>query len=248
MATLHHYIPALRIADTVYGMYDLITETFYENDGTGDFTGGSNASGHDLPAAYQELDYIASSGTQHINTGYMPNENTVTKCVFEVVDFLPLGGYQALYGTSNRNSARPYYGIDFMQENPDPKYRMLFRYGSRTDNIHVVPSIGTGVHTAEQDHGKNIFDGTQLSEYHNVDPFQFTYPMYLFADNKGDQSVSVPAKIKMYEMIIAENAITPPEPPTPGTMNLYYDGNGVDDLYYNGQHVDHLVYNGNPVE
>ena len=247
MATLHHYIPALRIADTVYGLYDLISGNFYDNDGTGDFTGGNNASGHSLPPEYQELDYIASSGTQYINTGYYPMQDTVTSCTFEVVNFIG-SAYNALYGCQGTSmQPSPWHGIDIRHESSD-RWSMLYRYGNRSDYVHNTPSIATGVHTAEQDHGKNILDDTQLSEYQNVNPFTLTYPMYLFAENKGDQSISTYSAIKMYEMIIAEEEITPPTPPTPGTMNLYYNGNGVDDLYYNGQHVDHLVYNGNPVE
>lgn len=247
MATLHHYIPAKRISDDVYGMYDLISGNFYESDTTDPFLGGATASGHNLPAEYEEVEYISSTGSQYINTGYFPNQNTVTSCTFEVISFIG-SAYNSLYncqGTSMQPS--PWYGGDIRHESSD-RWSLLYRYGTRSDYVHNMPTLASGIHTFEQDHGKNIFDGVQLSEYTNVPDFTLTYPLFLFAQNRGNQQTTTYSSIKMYEMIIAENEITPPTPPTPGDLNLYYDGHGVDDLYYNGQHVDHLVYNGNPVE
>ena len=51
------------------GLYDYVTKAFYGNVG-----GGS------LPDGYTELEYLQSSGTQHIDTGFKPNQNTRVVC------------------------------------------------------------------------------------------------------------------------------------------------------------------------
>jgi len=37
----HKFYPACRISDSVLGMYDVITDTFYTNSGSGSFTSGA---------------------------------------------------------------------------------------------------------------------------------------------------------------------------------------------------------------
>ena len=77
------FVPAKRNSDNVVGFYDLVSNTFYTNEGTGSFTAGPLVN---LPNTYQELEYIESTGTQYIDTGYTPaaeKTRVVTK-----VDFL----------------------------------------------------------------------------------------------------------------------------------------------------------------
>ena len=40
-----------------------------------------------LPAEYQQVDYIESSGTQYIDTGYKPNERSEYELDFEFAEF-----------------------------------------------------------------------------------------------------------------------------------------------------------------
>lgn len=54
-----------------------------------------------LPRGYTELDYIEVTGTQYIDTGFVPNQDTRIVC-----EFMYLGGngvYGARYSTSSRN-------------------------------------------------------------------------------------------------------------------------------------------------
>lgn len=86
-------VPA-KDSNNVVGMYDLVSGQFFTNEGTGDFTAGSDVvpspdtpvdivcnngaikyrhqSG--LPLGYTLLDYIESTGTQYINTGVAPTQ------------------------------------------------------------------------------------------------------------------------------------------------------------------------------
>lgn len=80
--------PARRLSDGVLGMYDTIRKRFFTNAGTGDFTAGSVVS-DPTPTAPQDIwcnngaikairpiKYLESTGTQYIDTGFKPSNNT----------------------------------------------------------------------------------------------------------------------------------------------------------------------------
>lgn len=73
------FVPCYRIADGEIGLYDLVNDVFYTNQGSGTFTCGVPII---YDSRYQQVEYIAggstSSGaaTQWIDTGYIPNTNT----------------------------------------------------------------------------------------------------------------------------------------------------------------------------
>jgi hypothetical protein len=68
---IRDFIPALRKEDGKVGLYCQVTDTFYTNSGTGEFTYTELPTR--LPANYTQLDYLQSTGTQYINTGVAPN-------------------------------------------------------------------------------------------------------------------------------------------------------------------------------
>ena len=55
----------MRNSDGAIGLFDIVNNVFYGNSGSGSFY--SN---------YTWLEYLQSSGTQYINTGIIPNNNT----------------------------------------------------------------------------------------------------------------------------------------------------------------------------
>lgn len=85
-------IPCYRKSDNVIGFYDLISETFFTNAGTGDFTKGNDVgavvsknigilnSTRILPEEYQRINYIESTGTQWINTNLSAQNGYKIKC------------------------------------------------------------------------------------------------------------------------------------------------------------------------
>lgn len=75
-------IPCYRKSDDEIGFYDLINNEFLTNAGTGIFNKGNDVIVPRIPTTYQELDYIESSGTQYIDTGIAPNNNTKVKIKF----------------------------------------------------------------------------------------------------------------------------------------------------------------------
>ena len=89
---INDFIPAKRNSDNAIGLYDLVSNTFFENAGTGTFVAVSEVPAyiemtvddktltgkwtqkpnpllHGLPDGYTELAYIESTGTQYIDTG-----------------------------------------------------------------------------------------------------------------------------------------------------------------------------------
>lgn len=87
-------IPAQRKSDNEIGLYDLVTKTFYTNSGTGSFIAGTEYpitpkkiiykdNIRNLPNEYTRLNYIQNSGTQYIDTGFIPNYDKNIKVEIE---------------------------------------------------------------------------------------------------------------------------------------------------------------------
>lgn len=67
------FVPCIN-PDGAVGLYDLVTKTFFGNSGTGSF--GAGVVPRKLPEGYTQVEYIESNGTQYINTGFKPNQDT----------------------------------------------------------------------------------------------------------------------------------------------------------------------------
>ncbi len=93
------FVPARNIEGQI-GLYDKVYDAFYTNEGTGVFTAGPEVDSKE----YVKLEYIESSGTQYVDTGFKPNQNTG---VLIDVDFLAQSSYPtALLGGRNADSSR----------------------------------------------------------------------------------------------------------------------------------------------
>ena len=107
------YVPCKNSSGTV-GLYDVVNGVFYANAGTGTFTAGAtiksvarkfdslyfgvaNAVPRELPSGYTQVEYIQSSGTQYIDTGYaFSSENAKVEIGYEYVSLL---GQSAILGS-----------------------------------------------------------------------------------------------------------------------------------------------------
>lgn len=74
---VRHFIPCLD-NDDVPCMYDLINDEVYYNEGTGQFNYPREypSSNYNLPAGYKKCVYLQSDGTQWIDTGVIPDNET----------------------------------------------------------------------------------------------------------------------------------------------------------------------------
>lgn len=119
-------IPAKRNSDNVLGMYDLVSNTFLTNVGTGTFVAGNVAptpttpieieSVGDkqlLPYGYTQLEYLESTGTQYIDTGYKMTSDVVEYGI-RFYGTQPNG--KSLFGTEG-GSPTLYSGIPYSIQN-----------------------------------------------------------------------------------------------------------------------------------
>lgn len=130
-----------------------------------------------LPIGYTELEYIESTGTQYINTGIVPNNNTR---VYLKVNYSETEGH--LFGSRISTSSTDKFMLLYTADKTD----------YRTD--YYSKNINTGITHLSQpiiiDKNKNIttFEdclGTTYSYTHTNGTFTGTYPMFLFASNTG---------------------------------------------------------------
>ena len=85
-AVIRHFIPVRRDSDSELGMYDLVNNVFYTNQGTGAFIGGDPVT-QTGPDAYVRLSWLESTGGQRIDTG---------------VTFTDSHGFSVTYHTTGR--------------------------------------------------------------------------------------------------------------------------------------------------
>ena len=141
------FIPCYRKSDDVIGLYDLVNGVFYTNQGTGDFTKGSNVipnvkmalKGSDfiytkLPSGYQKCEYIESSGTQYIDSGIVSSTSIRTIINFEYTQFN--SNYNRLFGTSSVSGSQ--YGCRSSSSSSGTYYFELPNSNSLTTNVNVV--------------------------------------------------------------------------------------------------------------
>lgn len=178
------FVPAKKRG--VVGLYDRIEKKMYANSGTGEFKSGE-------VVEYTELTYIQSSGTQYIDTGYKPNNNTTIVVNVEITqagtDYIGLFG--ARDGSTKQMWA--YYDTTTSQWSA--------RYNTESKKINGNYS---GKHTISIE--KNIFviDGTEYT--FSAATFTSAYTAYIFAINSSG-AVQYPAKMKIYDCQIYDNGV-----------------------------------------
>lgn len=81
------------------GLWDRVSNTFYGNSGSGVFTAGPEA-------VYERVEYIQSSGTQYVDTGFVPDANTRVTSMFQMVS--PGTANECIFGVVGQFSFRWY--------------------------------------------------------------------------------------------------------------------------------------------
>ena len=89
------FIPVRRNVDSAIGLYDLVENKFYGNNGSGSFIG------HSLNR-YIPIEYIESNGNQYIDTGFSAPEGFKFDCAFAY------NGITGSYIIGSHNASSPY--------------------------------------------------------------------------------------------------------------------------------------------
>lgn len=149
-------------------------------------------SGQTLPSDYIQLEYIQSSGSQYINTGFKPNQDTKISIT---VDF-PLSGTTWLYGSRTSAGSN---SLGFLCEG-NSKYR--FDYASSTNELATKP---TGKFTINSDKNKCYING-ELVFTATYTTFASPVNMYIF-NNNNNGSLSGGSSAKLYNCSIYDNGV-----------------------------------------
>lgn len=151
--------------DGEVGLWDNVSQTFYQNAGTGSFAGGP-------VAEYKQVDFIQSTGSQYINTWYKPNGNTRLVATMEVM----YGTTSFLFGARANSSANSTSYSFSMPQISGTSLRA--DYGSAETAIGVSPLQKLTI-----DVNKNVasVNGTKVSATSQT--FQGSYDLALLAVN-----------------------------------------------------------------
>lgn len=143
-----------------------------------------------LPSGYTKLDYIESSGTQYINTGFKPNQNT--RCVMDIEN---LSSAQAAFfgARANQNAASfTYFSLTATTGRSD--------YGSSKQSMSFTNTVGR--YTVDQN--KNVCTANGVTATGTANTFQLTNNLYLMAVNQADAAIQN-AKLKLYSAKVYDN-------------------------------------------
>lgn len=98
-ALIRDFIPAKRTSDSKCGLWDKINYKFYTDESGGNFTAGTEKT--TIAAIGTPIEYIQSSGTQYINSGFIPKATTRTIMKAEPMSW---SAWSAFFGTRNATS------------------------------------------------------------------------------------------------------------------------------------------------
>jgi hypothetical protein len=184
------FVPCIN-PDGEVGLYDIVGKAFYGNKGTGSFV--ASAPLVSLPDGYTQADYIESSGTQYIDTGFKPNQNTGVTIDFQLKS---VSGWQCIFGVRTGANTKSYslwhsgsvFGFYYAIVNA------LFSNLNGTERHRVVAKKNTAV-----------ADGAS-SVSPALSNFNADYSMYLFAVC-SDGATQSNASMKLYSCQVYDNGI-----------------------------------------
>lgn len=149
-----------------------------------------NVAWRELPSGYTQVEYIESSGTQYIDTGFKPNQDTR---VVAKAKYTSVSGSVCLFGTRYATNAE--------------RYEFFASSNSfRTSYNTIATAIGTAnTNVIDIDKNKNVtsINGTIVSTY-TYAAFQCANNLYLFADNQNG-TVSMFSSAVVYSFQIYDN-------------------------------------------
>ena len=182
------FIPCID-PDGIIGLYDKETAIFYQNSGSGIFLKGPEIV--TLPSGYKQLEYIQSTGTQYINTGFQPNQNTrVTATAY----LTPSDAGTWLFGARNAASDSTFGFLT---------YENAYRSDYNTDQNKTIPAAYSDPFEIDKNKNQTQING-ETEATSSVGTFQCNYPLILFANNTGG-SISGGGSGKIYQLSIYDN-------------------------------------------
>ena len=144
-----------------------------------------------LPSGYKKLEYIESSGTQFIDTGFKPNQDTGFEADFEVIAY----DASALCVFGSRNSVNVRY--ELLARNDD-RYQVSYN----TSSYSKLPTIINRHSLTMQ---KNVINLDGISYNASYSTFQINYSFGLFTiNNAGTWDSRIPF-MRLYSAKLYDN-------------------------------------------
>lgn len=203
------FVPCKNPAGTV-GLYDLVGGEFY-----------TTPTAVTLPAGYTQIEYLQSSGTQHIDTGFKPNNNSKIVTTLQFVSSSS-GNKFCLGARTSNNVGRFSLGYSFGSGGG-----WFFGHGASVTTVNTTssPTDKTSVVI-----DKNVCTIAGQSATATPSTFSTTQNLVLFADNEGGK-VGQNGAIKLYDCSIYDNGTLVrnfvPARNSSGTLGLYDTVNGI---------------------
>lgn len=174
--------------------YDGLSSVTVEAAQGGEGTYGWKKCVSNLPSGYTEVEYIQSSGTQYIDTGFKPNSNTRLTGDFEI---LANGStYRAIFAAREGSLARCFSLF------VSPQNTFYSNIGGKA-NIYTFSMSALGRHSLDVNKNVVTIDGTSYT--HTAESFQHTTTtIYLCADNEDGVS-TLPCDMRWYSCQIYDN-------------------------------------------
>ena len=97
---IRNFVPCYRISDGKPGLYDTVNDVFYVNSGSGEFTKGPDVYYRE---DFQEVEYIESTGTQYIDTGFITTSNSKYEFDFTITSITDVTGANVVCGGGGPN-------------------------------------------------------------------------------------------------------------------------------------------------
>ena len=193
-------VPCIRNSDNTIGMYDKVGGKFYTNSGTGSL--GAGAATDDIVEEYQRVEYIEATGTQYIDTGFTPNQNTGVQARFSSSNY----GNSQFFAFGGAGSGCTDRAFECYPWTDNGAQRMQISYGGN----YVFTSPLTNGNTYYLDWNKNTFtfknETKNVTESGTLPSATFTSPktMCLFAINRTNGLTKSPTG-KIYMLKIYDN-------------------------------------------
>ena len=202
------FVPCKNPAGTV-GLYDLVGGEFY-----------TTPTAVTLPAGYTQIEYLQSSGKQHIDTGFKPNNNSKIVTTLQFVSSSS-GNKFCLGARTSNNVGRFSLGYTFGSGGG-----WFFGHGASVTTVNTTssPTDKTSVMI-----DKNVCTIAGQSATATPSTFSTTQNLVLFADNEGGK-VGQNGAIKLYDCSIYDNGTLVrnfvPARNSSGTLGLFDTLNG----------------------
>lgn len=150
---------------------------------------------------YTELEYIESTGTQYIDTGYISNSNTTLEYKYKFND-LTSG---ALGGTGIRNNDNASFFFPLISSQ---KFRFNIVYSGNGSGM-LYMTYDTSYHEAIFNNSNHqvIVDGQVLGVLENYQNYSNTQNLYLFASSKPDGAENYSKSTLKYMKIYDNNTL-----------------------------------------